>query len=84
VLEFDAEGKLMAIRQDAAHERPKHRLLGIGMWEHEPVDLQQNRVLLTAATVGQPVQQLIEPDVVAFLAGKDTRAPTHLRDGLMR
>jgi hypothetical protein len=83
VLELDTKRELLTVRHDAPDHRPEHGFLCKGVREHQPVDLQKDRIFAARLTFSELMEQAIKPDVVAPLAGENTHAPTHPGDALL-
>jgi hypothetical protein len=84
MLEFHPKRELFAVRQDTPHRRPQNRFLCKGVGEDQAIDFEEGRLLLAHITLPKPVQQLIQSDVVPFLAAEDAPAPAQFGDALLR
>jgi hypothetical protein len=84
VLLLHLPGQRLPVGEQPAQGGPQHRLLGEGVAEHQTVHPLQHVVLLLAAGPSEPVQQVVQLDVVALLPHQDAHGSTQLGVRLLR
>lgn len=83
MLKFHAQGEPMPVRQDAPDQRPEDRFLRVSVPEDQAIDFEERRTLFACLAAVEPVQELIQPDMITLLAAENAAAPAQLSNILL-